>query len=117
MKNTEKKDFNTMVMEKKALLDVLEDLMERINYLDQEARLEWRSTGKQEQATRWNNELQRDSLVWKDADGKRTFDESITGEPYMVDVYDNLPKLDYSDRDRARLHAIELVRNTLADLA
>lgn len=117
MKTTEKKDFNAMVMEKKALLDVLEDLMERINDLEREARLEWRSTGKQEQAMRWNNELQKDCLVWKDADGKRTFDESITGEPYMFDVYDNLPKLDYSDRDLARLNAIELVRNTLADLA
>ncbi len=117
MKTTEKKDFNTMVMEKKALLDVLEDLMERINYLDDNARLEWRSTGKQEQATRWDRETDTERLVWKDADGKRTFDETITGEPYMVDVCDNLPKLDYSDRDLARLHAIELVRNTLADLA
>lgn len=65
-------------------MDVLEDLMERINYMDEQARLEWRSTGTQEQAKRWNSETSEDCLVWKDADGKRTFDETITGRPSIT---------------------------------
>lgn len=108
-------DFTMVVMEKKQVLDILTDLMERLDRLDEDARLEWRATGEQEQRTRWNDETSNCDLVFMDEDGKQTFEN--TGKPWMVDKYDNLPKLEFSKEDEARLAAIEKVRQTLAALA
>lgn len=117
MKNIEKKDFSALIMEKKERLDILEQLIGTLNNIEIDTKQEWTITGTQSQLVRWNNETRKDELVWKDENGKRTFDQSITGEPYIVDDYDYMPKTEYNDRDKARLQAIELIRNTLADLA
>lgn len=117
MKTIEKKDFSAIIMEKKERLDILDQLIGTLNNMELEAKKEWARTGTQSQLTRWCDETNQSELVWKDENGKKTFDQSITGEPYMVDDYDYMPKTEYSDRDKARLEAIELVRNTLAGLA
>ena len=108
-------DFAEVVMVKREMLDVLQECMERLDTIEREISLEWRSTGEQEQLTRWNKETDKSELVYLDDEGKRTFDN--TGVPCMVDCYDNLPKEEYSDRDKAKLEAIEKVRQTLAALA
>ena len=113
MKNT--KDFSAVVMEKKEMLDILENLMTSLESLEENTRLEWRATGEKEQATRWNDEVSHSCPVFEDENGKRTFED--TGKPWMVDCYDNLPKLEFTDRDNARLAAIQRVRETLAALA
>ena len=112
---TNTKDFTKVVMEKKEMLDILEQCMELLGRLDDDVRMEWRSTGEMEQLTRWNDETKHTELVYKDEDGKKTFED--TGVPFMTDKYDNLPKLDYSERDEARISAIQKVRETLAALA
>ena len=113
MKNT--KDFSAVVMEKKEMLDILETLMESLSSLEENTRLEWRATGEREQSTRWNDELKQTCPVFEDENGQHTFED--TGKPWMVDCYDNLPKLEFTDRDNARLAAIQRVRETLAALA
>ena len=109
------KDFTMVVREKKEMLDVLEQCMELLGRLDEDVRMEWRSTGEMEQLTRWNDETRNTELVYKDEDGNKTFED--TGVPYMKEKYDNLPKLEYSERDEARIAAIQKVRETLAALA
>lgn len=113
MKNT--KDFAMVVMEKKERLDILEILMERLSNLEDDVRKEWGSTGKTEQLTRWNKEVEETQPVWKDENGEKTFEN--TGIPFMTDVYDYIEKKEYEPRDLARLEAIEKIRETLASLA
>lgn len=108
-------DFAQVVMVKKEMLDILTECMDVLDRLDKEARLEWRATGEKEQATRWNKEQECSMPVYYDDNGERTFE--VTDKPVMVDCYDNLPKLEYSKQDEARLSAIQQVRETLASLA
>ena len=108
-------NFTQVVMVKREMLDVLQEMMEKLDSMEQETKLEWRATGEQEQRTRWNDEINDCAPVFIGEDGKQTFED--TGKPWMVDKYDNLPKKEYSDRDTAKLEAIEKVRQTLAALA
>ena len=108
-------NFTEVVMVKREMLDVLQECMEQLDRMKEEAKLEWRATGEQEQRTRWNDETEKCDPVFIGEDGKQTFED--TGKPWMVDKYDNLPKVEYSDRDKAKLEAIEKVRETLAALA
>ena len=113
MKNT--KDFATLVMEKKATLEILEILMEKLSSLEDDYTKEWACTGETEQKTSWNRETEKSEKVWLDADGNRTFEN--TGVPCMVDCYDYMPKKEYTEKDKAQLEALNKVRETLASLA
>lgn len=113
MKNT--KDFTTVVMEKKAMLEVLEALMEKLSSIEEDINKDWQPTGEKEQATSWDANIKESRLVWLDEDGKRTFED--TGRPCMKDCYDYLPKKNFTEQENAKLAAIEKVRDTLAALA
>ena len=108
-------DFTMVVMEKREMLDVLQECMELLDRIDNETRLEWRTTGEQEQMTRWNDDIGESAPVYIDEDGNRTFE--VTDKPYMTDCYDNLPKLKLEPRDEAKINAIARVRETIASLA
>ena len=108
-------DFAAIVMEKKEMLSILQECMELLDRLDDDARKEFRATGDQEQSSRWNDEEGKSCPVYLDEDGKQTFE--VTDIPCMVDTYDYLPKLEFTKEDEAKLSAIEKVKQTLAALA
>ena len=109
MKNT--KDFVQVVAEKKATLEVLEELMERLNSEENYVWIDYRCTG----------EVQREdsdgNLLYIDENGNRTTE--VTSTPCMKSRYEDVKKTDgeLTDRDRAKLAAIEKIRETLAALA
>lgn len=117
MKNTvnNAQDFTAMVIEKKQLLGILERLMSTLDNMTDDTMKEWRTTGEQEQATRWNDEHEKSMPVYLDENNKRTFE--VTDTPLMVDCYDTLPKLELSNEDKATLSAIDKVRKALIALA
>ena len=112
MKNT--KDFNTIIMEKKETLDVLESLLEKLSYLEDDARKEWGKVGTKQRERR-NDATGEYAPVYLDENGEETFED--TGRPKIVDDYDYIEKKEFTDRDKARFAAIDKIRDTLAALA
>lgn len=106
------KDFSTLIMEKKETLDIIEDLLAILASKEEDCGKEWAKVGTK-QKKKWNGD--EDQLVWMDGEGNQTLEN--TGKPYMVDDYDYVAKAVLSDRDKARLSAIEKIRETLASLA
>lgn len=114
MKNTNTKDFATMVMEKKEILDVLETLMESLGRMEEDAHKTWGKVGTR-QKTKWSDEQGGSIPVYLDEDGNETF--TVTDTPKIVDDYDYIEKPELDDRDKARINAINTIRETLASLA
>ena len=114
MKNTNTKDFRSMVMEKKETLDILETLMESLGNMEEDAHRTWGKVGTC-QKTRWSDDQGRSLPVYIDEDGKETF--IVTDIPKIVDDYDYIEKSELDDRDKARINAINTIRETLASLA
>ena len=113
MKNNTK-DFNTIIMEKKETLDVLESLLEKLSYLEDETRKEWGKVGTKQRERR-NDATGEYAPVYLDENNEETFEN--TGKPCIVDDYDYYEKKEFSDRDKARFAAIDKIRDTLAALA
>lgn len=109
MKNT--KDFTQIVAEKKATLEVLEALMEKLTYEEEYVLFEYKKVGEEPWLDDFGNQM------YYDEDGKRT--STITDTPAMRGKYENVRKSDdeMTDRDKAKLSAIEKIRETLASLA
>ena len=109
------KDFTMVVLEKKAVLEVLEELMEKLGSMEAATKEEYRATGELYQLTRWDDATEKRRPVYVDSDDKDTFE--VTDNPRMTEKYDYLPKLEFTDRDNAKLAAIDKIRETLASLA
>ena len=107
------KDFSTLIMEKKEALDIIEDLLATLATKEEDCGKEWAKVGTV-QKKKWTDEGGYQS-VWMDDEGKQTLEN--TGKPYMIDDYDYVAKAVLDDRDKARLSAIEKIRETLASLA
>ena len=109
MKNT--KDFTTIVAEKKATLEVLEALMEKLSFEEEYVSLEYKKVGEHQRMDEDGNPL------FINEAGERT--PLDTGKPAMVNDYDYVKKLaeELTDKDKAKLTAIEKIRETLAALA
>lgn len=111
---TNTKDFRTIVMEKKETLDIIENLMETLGRYEEDARKDWGVVGTK-QREKWDDSQGVSRLVYLDENGEETFED--TGKPKIVDKYDYFEKKELDDRDRARLAAIDKIRETLASLA
>ncbi len=98
-------------MEKKATLDILEQLMDKLNDLEEYKLTRTEEVG-EEQGKDWDG-----NLYWLDENGKRTTEN--TGTPYMRTLYKTVKLKDeeMDDNDRAYAGALERVRDTLASLA
>ena len=105
------KNFNEVVLEKKVTLDILEELMEKLNNLEEYKLTRTEETG-EEQGKDWDG-----NLLWLDENGKRTTEE--TDVPYMRKTYRNirLTEDEMDEREKAYSRAIETIRDTLASLA
>ena len=114
MKTMEKKDFNTIIMEKKETLDVLETLLEKLSNIEDDARKEWGKVGTK-QRERYNDATGEYAPVYLDENNEETFEN--TGKPKIVYDYDYIEKKEFTDRDKARLAAINTIRDLLATLA
>ena len=106
---TVKKNFKEQIMEKKAMLALVESLMETLNSKEEYYLMEYVETGKEHQRKDWNG-----NLLWKDANGERTTEETDT--PYMEKEYEYVMKETLDDEDKAYQSAIETIRDTLASL-
>ena len=109
MKNT--KDFAQIVAVKKATLEVLETLMEKLAYEEEYVLFDYRKVGEEPWLDDFGNQM------YYDEKGNRT--STITDKPAMKSIYDNVKKTDeeITERDKAKLAAIEKIRETLAALA
>lgn len=105
------KTFNEVVMEKKATLDILEELMSKLNDFEEYKLTRTEETG-EEQGKDWEGHL-----LWLDENGKRTTEETDT--PYMRTTYRRvrLTEDEMDEGDKAYAAALERVRDTLASLA
>ena len=105
------KNFNEVVLEKKATLDILEELMSKLNDLEEYKLTRNEETG-EEQGKDWEGHL-----LWLDENGKRTTEE--TGTPYMRTTYKTvrLTADEMDEREKAYASALETIRDTLATLA
>jgi len=108
------KDFKAVVMEKKEMLDIIEDLLETLGRREEDVSKTWGKVGTK-QKTKWSDDQGESLPVWLDENDEETFEN--TGKPKIVDDYDYYEKAELDDRDRARLAAINKVRETLAALA
>lgn len=90
--------------DKRATLDILEALMERLDILKKDRATEYGTTGETRPQTRWNRETHKTEEVLDD-----------DGNPVMEDVWDQVPKKpeDLTDYDKAYLNAIEVIRKRL----
>lgn len=95
------------IIVKKAMLEVLEELYCRLDDVENDCRRYWGRTDRQEQKTRWNKETHESDPVFDD-----------NGEPVMEYVYDYIEKTEdeITDRDKAKLSAIDSVRKSLDKL-
>lgn len=107
-----KKNIKELIVEKKATLEILEELMKELTRLE-EYRFTTSIEDGEEQAKDWKT----GELVWIDKDGKRTTEN--TGTPAMRTIWKDVPKavVDYTDEDNAFKSALETIRNALCDLA
>lgn len=103
------KDFETVVLEKKATLDILERLMRELSSIEEYHLLEYVEDGT-EQKKDWDG-----NLLFETEDGKSTTED--TGKPIMRTKYKQVKKSDMDKDDEAYMAALELVRETLANLA
>lgn len=105
------KNFNEVVLEKKATLDILEELMGKLNDLE-EYKLTRNEEVGEEQGKDWDG-----NLYWLTEDGKRTTEN--TGTPYMRTKYKTvrIPVEEMDEREKAYAAALESIRDTLASLA
>ena len=106
MKNN--KDFSTIVMEKKELLNLVDRCMEELASFEKYRLCDAIEAG-EKQGTNWRGEL-----LYLDDENKTTTED--TGIPYMEKIYEyRLPK-DPTDIQKAQMLALEKIRETLADL-
>lgn len=112
MKNTN--DFTTTIMEKKETLDILESLMEKLGNLEDDTRKDWDVIGTK-QRERLNDATGEYAPVYLDENDVETFEN--TGKPKMVNDYGYVEKKEFTDRDKARLTAIDKIRDLLVTLA
>lgn len=103
------RNFEEIVREKKAMLSLVESLLESLNSKEEYYLKEYVDTGKEHQRKDWNG-----NLLWKDANGNRTTED--TGIPYMEKEYKYVMKQHLDDEDKAYQSAIEHLRDTLASL-
>ena len=106
MKNT--KDFNAYVMEKKAILEIAEDLMVSLSTREEDHKKEWAKVGESQRTDRDGN------LLWLDENNERTTED--TGKPCMRDDYDYVEKKSFDAKDEAYFNAIEKIREAIASL-
>lgn len=109
MKNT--KDFATVVAEKKATLEVLEALMDKLSYEEEYVLLTYEKVGEEQRKDADGN------LLYIDGEGNRTTEPTDT--KCMKDVYADRKRTpdELNDRDLAKIAAIEKIRETLAAMA
>lgn len=103
------KDFETIVLEKKATLDILERLMKELSSIEEYRLLEYVEDG-EEQKKDWDG-----NLLYRDGEGNSTTED--TGNPIMKTKYKQVRKTDLDKEDEAYISSLELVRETLANLA
>ena len=105
------KNFNEVVLEKKATLDILEELMSKLNDLEEYKLTRTEEIG-EEQGKDWDG-----NLLWLDENNKRTTED--TGKPYMRTLYKTVKLKDdeMDEKEKAYAGALETIRDTLASLA
>ena len=111
---TSTKDFTAVVMEKKATLEVLEELMDKLSTIEENTRKEWGYVG-EVQKTRWCEAEDTILPVYLDEEGNETFE--VTKAPKIVNDYDFIEKKEFTSQDEAKFRAIEKICETLANLA
>lgn len=108
MTKTNTKNFDMVVREKKAMLEVIESLMADLASKERISLCDMVKTG-EHQGKSWNGEL-----YYISEDGKRTTE--VTDKPYMVDDYEYVLKKSMDADDKALSNAINTIRETLASL-
>ena len=96
----------TKLLEKSAMLDILESLFKTLSDEERDARTDFRCVGKEEeQATDWKTH----ELLWEDEE------HTI---PRYRDKYDNveLTEDELDDKRKAKISAVEVIRVALENL-
>lgn len=104
------KNFEDVIREKKAKLEIIEALMKLLNDKEEYYLKEYVETGKEHQRKDWSS----GKLLWLDENGERTTEE--TGKPYMEKEYDYVFKTELDEEDKAYQKVIDELRDTLASL-
>jgi len=96
-----------MIKKKKAMLEALDDIFERISYSKKDLVEDYRRTGEKQQKTSYNKETKEYDPV---------FDEE--GNPVMEDVWDyvTIPESELSEDKKAKLAAYTEIEKTLEKL-
>lgn len=110
MKNTTK-SYKDIFAEKKAMMDVLEDVLADIEYRETALLRDYKEVGEEQRKDNDGN------LLYLDSDGNRTTD--VTDTPCMRTVYDDVQRdpSELDERDRAKYDAIQKVKDAVLALA
>lgn len=109
MKNT--KNYKELFAEKKALMDVIEDVLSDIEYRETSILRTYKEVGEEQRIDKDGNKL------YLDENGERTTE--VTDTPCMKTVYDEVMQdVDSLDeRDKAKYDAIQKIKEAILALA
>ena len=95
----------TDILVKKSILDKLETIFDDLDAQERAVHITYGRTGNQVQSKKWNKETREYDYLFDD-----------DGNPLMEDEWDDIPKTELSDRDKAELKAIEVIKSALEKL-
>ena len=113
MKTATKKNFEEIVMEKRAMMEAVEKLIAALDDLENDKIRDYKVIGKAETQSRsWKT----DELYWVDENGSRTTEN--TGTPYYDDKYGYVDKeeSELTEQDKAFQRVIDGLKETLVSL-
>lgn len=109
MKNT--KNYKEIFAEKKAMMDVIEDVLTDIEYRETSILRTYKEVGEEQRTDKDGNKLYLDEY------GERTTE--VTDQPCMKSVYDEVMQdvSELDERDKAKYDAIQKIKEAILALA
>ena len=110
MANAKKMTIEETIRTKKALMDVLEDVLEDINYREKSLLRDYVADGEEQRTDSEGHPLYLDEY------GERTTE--VTEQPVMKTIYKDIQRKpeDLEDRDKAKYEAIQIIKEKILEL-
>ena len=111
MKNTSATNYKEVFAKKKAMMDVLEDVLTDVEYRETSILRDYKEVGEEQRKDNDGN------LLYLDPDGNRTTE--VTDTPCMRPVYDDVMRdpSELDERDKVRYDAIQKIKEAILALA
>ena len=111
MKNTSATNYKEIFAQKKALMDVIEDVLTDIEYRETALLRDYKSVGEEQRTDNDGNKL------YLYENGERTTE--VTEHPCMRTIYDDVMRdvSELDERDKAKYDAIQKIKEAILALA